>query len=119
MMMMMTTYIICLSLARSFPSFSEHFFVCFFLFFVFFLSVFWINKFSFFFDGWFWKNLKIHQFFVLHIHKERERRETRRVFIFKRAFVKEILALSLSVVFDDDDDALSSNGGVFFLIYYS
>ena len=87
--------------------------------FVLFLSVFWINKFPFFFDGWFWKNLKIHQFFVLHIHKERERRETRRVFIFKRAFVKEILALSLSVVFDDDDDALSSNGGVFFLIYYS
>ena len=39
--------------------------------------------------GWFWKNLKIHQFFVLYVPREREREE-RRVFIFKRFFVKEI-----------------------------
>ncbi len=44
-------------------------------------------------DGWFWKNLKIHQFFVLYVPRERERereREERRAFIFKRFFVKEI-----------------------------
>ena len=28
-------------------------------------------------DGWFWKNLKIHQFFVLCVPRERERERER------------------------------------------
>ena len=37
-------------------------------------------------DGWFWKNLKIHQFFVLYVPRERER-EKRDEYLYLSAFL--------------------------------
>ena len=38
--------------------------------------------------GWFWKNLKIHQFFVLYVPREREReREKRDEYLYLSAFL--------------------------------